>query len=139
MNKACPVVLRLKEEQYELLAFEHPLAGKQIIKGAIEPHELVSRACERELKEESGLQAQAEAFWGTWQANFEDQIWWFYLMKYEGELPEGWTHYTTDDGGHTFKFFWQPLDQKLDDQWHPLFKEAINYIRQVLVDEGLRR
>jgi hypothetical protein len=38
-NKACPVILR-RRNQLEILLFEHPLAGVQLVKGTIERSEI---------------------------------------------------------------------------------------------------
>jgi len=40
-----------------------------------------------------------------------------------------------DSGGLDFTFFWQPLDDKLDTDWHPLFREALLCIRSVKENE----
>ena len=58
MNKACPVVLRIKNNKLELLAFKHPNAGNQLVKGGIKKGEHLESACVRELEEESGIQAK---------------------------------------------------------------------------------
>ena len=129
MNKACPVVLRDTPNGKELLAFRHPLAGAQIVKGSIEKGESLEMACERELFEESGIRAKAGKFLGKWEANYEDQIWGFCQMEVNEDLADTWVHYTRDDGGHEFAFFWLNLDAELDDSFHPLFKGAIGYIR----------
>ncbi|WP_272972120.1 NUDIX domain-containing protein [Comamonas terrigena] len=55
-GKACPVVIR-GLGTIEILAFEHPLAGLQLVKGTIEPGETSAAAALRELREESGLHA----------------------------------------------------------------------------------
>lgn len=39
-NKACPVVLRHSTE-LEILAFRHPLAGLQLVKGTVEALSLI--------------------------------------------------------------------------------------------------
>lgn len=57
-DKACPVVLRSRET-LEILAFEHPLAGLQLVKGSVEPGESTDMAAVRELMEEAGIQSEA--------------------------------------------------------------------------------
>lgn len=52
MDKACPVVIR---PERQILAFQHPRAGLQLVKGGVEPNEHPAKAAERELSEESGL------------------------------------------------------------------------------------
>lgn len=138
MNKACPLVLRKNNQQYEILAFRHPLAGNQIVKGTIESGESLEAACERELFEESGLVGQAVSYLGEWNANFEGQIWGFCEIELENSPKESWDHYCLDDNGHTFRFYWQALDSQLDDSWHPLFKGAIEYVRRSLANPVTR-
>ena len=136
-NKACPVLLRKAGATVELLAFRHPHAGSQIIKGTIEPDEDAVAAALRELGEESGIiNATALRSLGVWQAGVHDQIWSFTLCMPYQPLPKRWTHYTTDGGGHTFRFFWQPLTAPLDESWHPVFVGAVNFIRAALRCDG---
>ncbi len=55
VEKACPVVTRPGAGAPEVLAFVHPLAGRQFVKGSVEPNEPPQLAAARELFEESGL------------------------------------------------------------------------------------
>ncbi|MDN3649545.1 NUDIX domain-containing protein [Reinekea marina] len=132
INKACPIVVRKRDGALELLAFEHPLAGYQLVKGTIEKYEPLETACIRELFEESGLNGVVESYLGKWDSNFEGQIWGFCLIKLLKEPSDSWVHYCLDDNGHNFRFFWLPLNSDLDDNWHPLFKGAIRFIRNHL-------
>lgn len=133
MNKACPVVLRVRGGVREILAFRHPSAGLQIVKGTIEPGEALARACVRELEEESGIRSEAGPFLGEWQAGYDEQVWGFHEMHCADELPETWQHFTEDGGGRTFTFFWQPLDDPpTDDGWHPVFIGALAFVRSAL-------
>ena len=129
INKACPVIIRTKNQIRQILAFLHPLAGLQIVKGTIENKELLEEACERELFEESGVRAMSKSFLGYWEAGYENQVWGFCLMEPQDKLMENWTHFTEDGGGLEFSFFWQSLDDTLSDNWHPLFKGAVGYIK----------
>lgn len=130
-NKVCPVVIR-GQDAFEVLAFVHPLAGFQLVKGTIEPSENSRDAALRELREESGLSAsQTSADLGTWVSGYESQIWAFHLCDIGG-LPDSWTFRTTDDGGHDFKFFWHPLSQQPSEQWHWVFQGALKYIASKL-------
>jgi ADP-ribose pyrophosphatase YjhB (NUDIX family) len=54
-RKACPVVFRKKAGLMEILAFRHPIAGYQLVKGTININEGIEQAAERELLEESVL------------------------------------------------------------------------------------
>lgn len=135
-NKACPIILRKHGQDhacYDILAFCHPLAGYQIIKGTIEPGEDPAAAVLRELYEESGIaNATIERPLGLWNPGVLGQIWAFYLCATPEPLPDTWQHYTTDGGGHTFTFFWQPITAPLNEAWHPVFVGAINHIRKFL-------
>ena len=132
MNKACPVVLRHNNNKLELLAFKHPNAGNQLVKGNIKKGERLENACIRELTEESGIQAQVVKHLGIWEPNFKNQIWGLCLMHYEDILPDTWEFETKDDGGHIFSFFWQPLNSPLDDNWNEVYKHAFQYIKNTL-------
>ena len=132
MNKACPVVLRHKNNQLELLAFKHPKTGYQLVKGGINKGESLEHACIRELAEESGIQAQVVKQLGVWESNFKNQIWGFCLMHYTDILPDSWDFETHDDGGHVFSFFWQPLNSQPDDNWREASSNAFRYIKHAL-------
>lgn len=132
MDKACPVILRTLSNGIEILSFSHPLAGNQIVKGTIELNETLEAACIRELREESGIEAGFCKTLGVWNSGYKDQIWGFGLMEASSDLPDAWEFWCDDDGGHHFSFFWQPLAQKLGDNWHPLFQNAILFINQSL-------
>ena len=58
-DKACPVVLRSTQGKCEILAFCHPLAGHQFVKGTVEAGETPAAAALRELYKEAGITAQA--------------------------------------------------------------------------------
>lgn len=55
-DTSCPVVL-IRRETLKILAFEHPLAGLQRVKGSVEPGESTALTAVRELKEEAGIQS----------------------------------------------------------------------------------
>ncbi|MFT3757807.1 NUDIX domain-containing protein [Thauera sp.] len=55
-TKSCPVLLR-RDGEVGILAFQHPIAGFQIVKGSIEEGESPEEAAIRELAEESGVQS----------------------------------------------------------------------------------
>jgi len=132
MNRACPVVLRIKHDNLELLAFEHPNGRYRLVKGGIKKGESLDAACSRELEEESGVLAEVVKPLGIWDAEFKDQVWGFCLMHFDDKLPEQWAFETRDDGGHTFKFFWQPLNGRLSDQWDEVYRRAFRYINHAL-------
>lgn len=136
--KACPVVLRRgREGGLEILAFMHPLAGCQLVKGGIEPGEAAAAAALRELREESGIaDARIVTAMGVWASQHGDMpggaLWSFQLCEVPRVLPERWSWRTSDDGGHSFEFFWQPLDAATDASWHPLFQRALAWVRHWL-------
>jgi 8-oxo-dGTP pyrophosphatase MutT (NUDIX family) len=131
-NKTCPVVVRYKDGELQKLAFRHPAAGCQIIKGTIESGEPAAKAALRELFEEAGIQsATVSRDLGVWEAGYEDQVWSFHLCEVD-ELPDAWIHHTRDGGGHDFAFFWYSLHESPNDDWHPLFKGALQWIRTIL-------
>ncbi|OCK54750.1 NUDIX domain-containing protein [Bradyrhizobium sp. LMTR 3] len=128
-RKACPVVVRRIAGELEILAFRHPLAGCQLVKGTMEVGETVERSAERELLEESGVVGAAGNYLGTVQMSEPEQEWHFVVCDV-GKLPETWTHRTSDGGGLDFEFFWYPLGQKPNDSWHPIFGRALAFINQ---------
>lgn len=131
-GKACPVVLRRRNGRLELLAFRHPLAGLQIVKGGVEAGESLGTACERELAEEAGIAGVAGRRLGTWLPPEGPPAWGFHAMDLAEALPDSWEFLTRDDGGHRFRFFWQPLDEPTGPGWHPVFAGAIDWIRATL-------
>lgn len=128
VDKACPVVLR-RRETLEILAFEHPLAGLQLVKGSVEPGEPTDIAAARELFEEAGIQGTAVRALGTWRAPVTGHLWAFHECHVAQPLPETWVHHAEDDGGHEFRFFWHPLMSEPSESWHQLFKDALGFIR----------
>jgi 8-oxo-dGTP pyrophosphatase MutT (NUDIX family) len=129
MDKACPVVLRLRGG-VEVLAFRHPEAGLQIVKGTIERGETPEQAAVRELAEEAGIDdARASGRFGSLEIG-EDT--WHFVRIQTGDLPERWVHPCKDDGGHDFAFFWHPLDAEADGQWHDSFRQALRHIAEAV-------
>ncbi len=127
VEKACPIVVRLRNGRREVLAFNHPFAGKQFVKGTIEAGESPLDAAKRELREESGLSTDVSLFFlGIHAIGLSRQPWHFFKYSSSG-LPDAWSHRTDDDLGHTFMFFWHPLTEPLDLDWHPIFHEAFAF------------
>jgi 8-oxo-dGTP pyrophosphatase MutT (NUDIX family) len=134
-NKACPVVLRYHKE-WEILVFRHPLAGVQLVKGSIDFNESPQQAAIRELFEEAGLDyARVVCDLGTWDS--KQNIWSFQLCVVNAVLPDTWTHFCTDDGGHEFTFFWHPLSKKTNDEWYVVFQTALTFIEKALTSNML--
>lgn len=126
-TKACPIVLRHTVGGRDVLAFRHPWAGKQFVKGTIEFRETAQHAAQRELFEESGLRAGNTLDYVGQTEIGGSQIWAFYVAMSVG-LPDTWSHQTVDDHGHVFDFFWQPLSHDLDAGWDPIFHEAHRFL-----------
>ncbi|OOV92200.1 NUDIX hydrolase [Pseudomonas sp. MF4836] len=131
IDKACPVVLR-HAAALQVLAFAHPLAGLQLVKGSLEPGEASAVAAVRELAEEAGIKGEVIADLGLWVAPQTGQRWAFHQCRVAPDLPDTWTHFAADDGGHEFRFFWHPLASEPSAQWHPLFQGALAFLRQRL-------
>lgn len=138
--KVCPVVTRVRDGQWELLLFQHPLAGVQLVKGTLELEDasIESAAC-RELAEESGIQTvDSTSDLGIWHSGYQGQIWHLVHCHCSQRLPDQWVFHTVDDGGHDFAFFWYVLRPSVGNghgtlaplpfACHPVFQRAIQTI-----------
>jgi 8-oxo-dGTP pyrophosphatase MutT (NUDIX family) len=121
-RRVCPVLVR----QRRVLAFRHPLAGCQLVKGRYQAGEGAVAAARRELWEESGLRVMGRPR-RQWRAPVGGQMWDFVAFD-AGRSPWRWSHWAEDDGGHLFRFFWHPLSQKAGVGWHPMFHQALRRI-----------
>ncbi|GAA5629573.1 hypothetical protein Acal02_00166 [Acinetobacter calcoaceticus] len=134
MKKVVPVILRHQKHGLEILAFRHPLAGIQLVKGTIEQEEKYDEAAIRELFEEAGSIAEPNPkFIGNFKLKSNQQDWYFYLCEVSADLAETWIHHCQDDGGLDFEFFWFPLNQKPNESWHESFQEALAFLREKLI------
>ena len=131
-QKVCPVLLRGSLPDRQILAFRHPLAGKQIVKGTVKPEEALEDAAIRELREESGVAAAAAGKIGSLAFDELCEDWHFVLCQADS-LADECTHWTDDDGGHLFAFFWQSLTASPGGDWHPNFERALRYIGTLAV------
>ncbi|MEM7444305.1 MAG: NUDIX domain-containing protein [Pseudomonadota bacterium] len=132
VRKVCPVVARNAKSTPEILAFLHPVAGKQLVKGTIRNGEEDEAAAKRELCEESGIgTVSSMVFLGRSTEIAPNQEWSFWLCAVPPQLDR-WTFRCGDDGGHFFQFFWQPLWQRLGHEWHPVFVRAVRFVRDRL-------
>lgn len=130
VQKTCPVVFRRDEEGIQVLAFRHPLAGLQLVKGTIEPGECLEAAALRELSEESGINAvTVRKLSGWWESEHDNQIWSFALVDVPWQLPERWVHFTADGGGLELEFFWHSLFSPVTSEWHPVFQRALRFLQ----------
>ena len=130
IGKACPILLRPGVLGFDILAFRHPLAGLQLVKGTVEAGETVISAARRELEEEAGIVAAFENG-SVWESAdiAPGQVWHFVRLE-SRPLPDRFTHWTRDDDGHLFSFFWWALDEAPDAQWHEIFVRALDEIRR---------
>jgi 8-oxo-dGTP pyrophosphatase MutT (NUDIX family) len=130
VDKVCPVVFR-DASMRQILAFEHPLAGLQLVKGRVEPGETLRAAALRELQEESGLEdAGIAQDLGTLESGHRGHVWSLQLCTFPRRLPESWTHHCADDGGHEFRFFWHDVHQPAGERWRPQYRRALAVIRE---------
>jgi len=129
VEKVCPYVLRRAGVHQEILAFRHPVAGCQLIKGTLEPGEAVEAGALRELHEEAGL-AGTVADGSRWSSAevAESQIWHFVPVNVP-PLPDHFDFFCADDGGHLFGFFWWPMAKQAGPDWHLMFVRALAEIR----------
>ena len=125
-EKAVPVVLR-QRGAVEVLAFHHPLAGDQLVKGTIEPGETPEDGALREVAEESGISSGRAS--GMFGSDTIGGTVWHFVRVAVADLPEAWSFRTEDDGGHDFAFFWHPLSDTAGEDWHPDFRRALAFIR----------
>ena len=132
-DKSCPVVLRTRET-LEILAFEHPLAGLQLVKGSVDPGESTDLAAVRELIEEAGIQSTARRDLGEWHSIATGHTWAFHECHVAQDLPDTWVHFAEDDGGHEFRFFWHPLTSEPSERWHQVFRDALSFLRTALAE-----
>lgn len=130
VQKVCPVILRQQSEVSQILAFRHPLAGMQLIKGTLKPGELPDGDALRELAKESGIhQATVVAKIGELDFHDAEQHWNIFLCAPRIPFADEWTCFTADGDGLDFGFFWHPLDKEPDASWHPVYARALAMIR----------
>ena len=87
-----------------VLVFDHPLAGTQLPKGRIAPGESPETAALRELREETGVLAEAPRVLGTLPV--AGVLWHLVHCAPSGPVSERWSHACPDDGGHLFSCRW---------------------------------
>ena len=135
VHKVVPIVIR-RREGLEILAFRHPQAGTQLVKGTLEDSERPEDAALRELAEESGIgDAAVVRPLGQMTLRQIAQHWRFFLCRVPRPLKDQWTFFTQDDGGHLFAFFWHKLNQPPDNNWHPDFHRALTFVRRQLPED----
>ncbi|GAA5009783.1 NUDIX domain-containing protein [Acinetobacter puyangensis] len=134
-HKVCPIVLKKNQARLDILLFQHPNAGIQLVKGTPDPDEDLIQAAARELWEESGLKVNPDSlhYLGEKIFSIVNQQWHFYYCE-SNENRMQWSWQTIDDHGHTFDFFWSDLHnihQKMKDwKMHPVFSDVLLYIQK---------
>ena len=132
------MVLRGTGENLEVLLFDHPFAGTQMVKGTIERGESASEAAVRELAEESGIEgASCVRDIGTWEECPLGQVWHFREMSVPKTLAESWSHFTSDGGGLKFSFRWHLLGAPAPASCHPVFVSALKFLQSRLLLQPL--
>ncbi len=131
VKKVCPVIIRKKIPGKEILVFRHPNGDVQFVKGNIKTGEKSKVAALRELKEESGIEnIKSAKLIGAWNTKSRKQVWYFYRCKTVEDLGDTWDFFTKDGGGQTFSFFWFDLADSPGEDWLPVFKRALKYIKR---------
>ena len=126
IDKACPVVLRSPEGKCEILAFAHPSAGHQFIKGTVEASETPAAAALRELYEEAGITAHTiTTMLGSSNTIQSGERWHFFVVQTD-PLPDSWQHKCADDDGQLFGFFWHPVRQALADSFQRRYQTGVS-------------
>lgn len=133
VEKACPIVVRQTSKGPEVLAFRHPSAGKQFVKGTIKRGEQPVQAAERELVEESGIVLTAPLRPLGAEKIGQNRVLWHFFAYHSMNLPDIWRHKTADDCGHIFEFFWHPFDAPLNADWHADYHDAFNVFANRLI------
>jgi 8-oxo-dGTP pyrophosphatase MutT (NUDIX family) len=122
-------VLRGPKDNLEILAFKHPLAGCQLVKGTLEPGERVVDGALRELAEEAGLVGTVGSG-ASWSGpDIADGQLWHFVPVDAPPRPDRFEFLCADDGGHRFTFFWWPLRDVPGPDWHETFRPALGEIR----------
>lgn len=104
-RRACPVCLDPARAPARLLAFAHPEAGVQLVKGRMAEGESPEAAALRELREESGLIGQIAGPAVELAIPETGEIW-HLVPVHAPDAPAHWVHFCQDDGGKQFLFFW---------------------------------
>lgn len=133
MHKVCPIILRRSARGPEVLAFRHPTAGCQLVKGTREAGERLSDAVRRELREESGLNLQTPRRLVRPIRMQDGALWHLFALPVDPPLPSRWRHETEDDEGHVFAFFWHPIHARPGTEWHPKYKRILTVLRRQVV------
>lgn len=137
----CPIVLRQSANGPEIMAFRHPQAGRQIIKGVMEDGDVPREVALRELKSDSGLSPSAQPVdLGKSKGIEQGEAWHFFACPV-ASLPDEWNYICAADNDQEYAFFWQKLDEFIDDsEWNPGIIRAFRFVQGKLerMDEANR-
>ena len=114
VGKVTAVCLRTRDTLPEVLVFDHPLDEGgfmiQLPAGTIEPQEAPEAAAERELWEETGVEARLVAFAGLRDEEWEGEARrrWVYIFDAPDGLADEWPF--TCDCGADIRCYWLPFE-----------------------------
>lgn len=128
-----------------MLAFQHPMAGKQLVKGTVEKGEEIAVAALRELEEESGIKGVRikakigiiDRYAGAGlkeDGPLEQHQWHVFLIDAPEGLPETWTHEVSageEEQGLVFDYFWQNIPNgyhEFDSKFVKIFERVEKYL-----------
>ena len=127
----------------QLLVFDHPVAGTQIVKGTVEDGETLQEALVRELLEEPGLLCDGGSHVGTWDRTvgggpnedgaLELARWHVFEVRAPVDAPDAWAHQASgseEEARHVFRFRWVDIDASLPEALHPLFHETATIVQR---------
>ena len=122
-DQVCPVVFR-DSSLRQILAFEHPTEGLQLVRGSIDSGEDARTAALRGLAEEAGITNGSIARdLGTWSSGHDGHVWSLQLCTYLPNPPESWVHQDR-------KYFWLDVHPPVGDEWAEPFRRALATIRE---------
>jgi 8-oxo-dGTP pyrophosphatase MutT (NUDIX family) len=135
VDKAVVAATRSRNGTTQLLVFDHPHAGTQIVKGTVEPGEKLQAAVVREMEEESGIVlVSAGHLIGVWDRTvgggpnedgpIEVNRWHVFHCQIPADCDSTWNHIAKGspvEEGVVFSFRWLEATDALPSLLHPLF------------------
>jgi len=132
IHKACPILLRGSPASPQILAFAHPRAGLQIVKGTIETGENPAVAALRELDEEAGIAAATISLSLGSHDDIQPGERWHLFIVSAADLPATWDHAAIGADGDTYRFFWHSLGDAEPGGFDPRFLRAMDKVRAAI-------
>ncbi len=137
--RAFACVIRRRDQDIELLVFDHPEAGTQIPKGRIRPGEKHRDAAARELAEESGLELEPRELIAHFEHSFSRPLtsaivtedWYVWLFEAPADSPESWIH-EPDEEDMPFSYRWIAVDERTVEKVHSHFSRVVNLTQAFL-------